>query len=111
MKIALDYDGTFTEDPKLWLKFIDMCQLRDHEIFVVTFRGDDTPIDHELPIKVYYTAARPKRQWMENLGVKVDVWIDDYPELIVQESDWTTEDRERWKQDYWEQQKLKSVNT
>ena len=109
MKIALDYDGTFTEDPQLWLWFIDKCQLRGHEIFVVTFRGDDTPIDHRLPVHVYYTAARPKRKHMENLGIKVDVWIDDHPELIVLDDPWSSQERERWKQDYWEQQKLKSA--
>lgn len=101
MKIALDYDGTYTNDPLLWDKFIDSCQLRDHEVMVVTFRGDDTPIDHYIPVNIFYTAAHPKRAFMENLGIDIDVWIDDLPELIVQESDWTPEDRERWKQDYW----------
>lgn len=96
MKIALDYDGTYTEDPVLWNKFIDLLQLRDHEVMIVTFRGDDTPIDHEVPIPVYYTAARPKREFMNDIGITIDVWIDDYPELIVHESSWTPLDRELW---------------
>jgi hypothetical protein len=97
MRISLDYDGTYTEDPVLWDKFIDLLQLRDHEVMVVTFRGDDTPIDHEMKVPVYYTAAHPKREWMEGLGIKIDVWIDDLPELITHGSEWTLEERERWR--------------
>ena len=44
MRIALDYDGTYTADPDLWDKFINSC--RD----------------------------------------KHDVWIDDNPEWIFQDS-------------------------
>lgn len=98
MRIGLDYDETYTRDPELWNNFIDLCHLRGHEIMIVTFRGDDTPINHDLPIPVYYTAAHPKRDWMNSLGIVIDIWIDDFPDLITQKSEWTDEQRQAWKQ-------------
>lgn len=83
MKVALDYDSTYTLDPELWNKFIDMLQLRDHEVMVVTYRDEDLPIDHELPIPIYYTAFHAKRNFMEEKGIHIDVWIDDWPEGIL----------------------------
>lgn len=101
MRISLDYDATYTVDPVGWNKFIDLMQLRDHEVVMVTFRGDDTPVEIEPPIKVYYTGAKPKRWFMnEVIGLPIDVWIDDYPDLIVTQSEWTDEQRDRWRQDH-----------
>lgn len=97
MKIALDYDETFTADPKLWLKFINDCQLRGHEIMVVTYRDVGIPVEDEMPIDVYYTAYRSKRDYMSSLGIHIDIWIDDSPEAIVSDSTWNDADRERWR--------------
>lgn len=38
MLIALDYDGTFTEDPTLWVSFIAMAQAHGHDVIGVTMR-------------------------------------------------------------------------
>lgn len=83
MKIALDYDATYTLDPKTWNKFIDLMQLADHEVMIVTYRDKDMPIDHDLPIPVYYTAFYAKRSYMKEQGIDIDVWIDDWPEGIL----------------------------
>ena len=45
MKIALDYDGTFTEDSGLWCRFIDEATV-NHQVYLVTYRGIDTPINY-----------------------------------------------------------------
>ena len=96
MKIALDYDDTYTQDPKLWDKFIELSLLRDHEIMIVTFRSPDVPIDHEPRIPVFYTSWRAKRGFMERQGIDIDVWIDDSPELIITDGAWSTDEIERW---------------
>lgn len=83
MKIALDYDNTYTKDPKLWNYFIDDAQLKDHEVMIVTYRSPDMKIDHELEIPVFYTSFFAKRKYMEDQGIKIDVWIDDWPESIL----------------------------
>ena len=38
MKIALDYDDTYTQDPELWLRFVKDALERNHDVRVVTMR-------------------------------------------------------------------------
>lgn len=92
MKIALDYDDTFTRDPELWARIIFSCLHRGHEIRIVTFRSKlhnnldliEAMAYYNLsPIPVIYTAGNRKRDFCANLGFFPDVWIDDMPELIV----------------------------
>lgn len=102
MKIALDYDETYTKDPAFWKVFVDMAQLRGHEIMIVTFRDPGLPIDHDPGIPVYYTSYVAKRNYMKfEQGIFIDVWIDDTPDTIVEDSDWTSADRERWKEKHY----------
>lgn len=112
MKIALDYDGTFTEDPGMWLRFIDDAtrlhsndnRLSCHQVYLVTYRGEDTPINFihdealcDLGASVYYTNGIAKRRYMEERDIGIDVWIDDNPDLIVHETEWTPEERLAWR--------------
>lgn len=100
MKIALDFDDTFTKDPTFWLDFIDKAELRNHEVIIVTFRDPSLPIHLKVPIPVFYTSYTAKRQYMENKGIDIDVWIDDSPETILRGSEWTPEERERWRNEH-----------
>lgn len=83
MKIALDYDQTFTADRDLWIPFVALAQMRGHEVAFVTFRppafgNDDIEADAKrLGIPVVYSAGRQKSHCHD-----ADVWIDDMPELI-----------------------------
>ena len=36
--IGLDYDGTYTVDPDLWLRFVRQAKDRGHEVICVTMR-------------------------------------------------------------------------
>ena len=45
MNIALDYDGTYNRDLKLWDEFIFNAVERGHDIRIVTFRHADFPIE------------------------------------------------------------------
>lgn len=101
MKIALDFDETFTKDPDLWLKFISLARY-SHNICIVTARdegndginwgkvllarvgggqqfhngqaGMDGP-----PCPVIWCDGRPKRTICRAMGWEPDVWIDDNP--------------------------------
>lgn len=83
MKIALDYDETFTEDPILWTNFVASCKERGHSITFVTYR--DSRYDNEdilydadcLGIEVVFTGGKQKKHIFES-----DVWIDDNPVTI-----------------------------
>lgn len=88
MRIALDYDDTYTVDPDLWLSFVALAKARDHEVFVVTMRypGEVTSMDPslvKLVDRVIPTGRQLKRQFTEKMGIYIDVWIDDMPEYIV----------------------------
>lgn len=78
MKIALDYDNTYTADPELWTHFINMARVRGHEIVIVTSRhpGNKPPTE-QFGIKTICCAFTAKRKHYQ-----ADVWIDDDPAHI-----------------------------
>jgi hypothetical protein len=76
MKIALDYDNTFTRDPDLWICFVGMAYMRGHEVTIVTSRNEATPVP-VTGIEVIYCAFKAKDQHYD-----ADVWIDDDPKHI-----------------------------
>jgi hypothetical protein len=87
MKIALDFDDTYTRDPALWDVFILNAQQRGHDIRIVTFRKTTMrdPVLDALSRKmpVIYTGYQQKRPYCNAHDFVVDVWIDDTPDFIV----------------------------
>lgn len=92
MIIAIDYDGTYTKDPDLWLAFIEKAQARGHKVILVTMRENAeagpgwSPIDERLLFIVdedYYTDLEAKKPYLDRLGIKPDIWIDDSPEWVI----------------------------
>lgn len=81
MIIAIDYDGTYTADPHLWNGFMQAAVDAGHRIICVTMRRPDEPA--AIPCEVIYTARRAKVRFMEEIGQKVDVWIDDAPHWLL----------------------------
>jgi hydroxymethylpyrimidine pyrophosphatase-like HAD family hydrolase len=90
--IALDYDGTYTADPELWLAFIKNAHARGHKVVCVTMRH--APEIHEALfdprlkelVTVYPTGREAKKKHMRMKGVQIDIWIDDNPEWIFEGS-------------------------
>ena len=79
--IALDYDGTYTEDPDLWNDFIASALGRGHEVVFVTGRfGIEKIRNVPFGIPIHYTGLRCKANYMEEAGIDVDIIIDDNPE-------------------------------
>lgn len=87
--ISLDYDATFTIVPDMWLAFIKNAPAHV-KIYCVTMRypeeGHD--IDPRLTdlVEVIFTSRQAKRKYMENLGIHVNIWIDDMPDFVVSNS-------------------------
>ena len=85
LKIALDYDETFTEDKAFWWSFIDLARSHHHLVSFVTYRTDndcDNNSDIEYDAKkcgipVVYSWCKPKRSVFD-----ADIWIDDSPATI-----------------------------
>jgi hypothetical protein len=80
MKIALDYDRTYTEDPGLWAAFIKIAADRGHVVKIVTMRRPDERITN-VPVEVIYTSRKAKAS-----ATQADVWIDDSPHWIYQDA-------------------------
>ena len=86
MIIGLDYDGTITRDKAFWKAFIYMIKAVGHEVYIVTMRHEHEPIDMRLDCMVYYTCRKAKKPWCEKNGLNIDIWIDDNPQWVVQDS-------------------------
>lgn len=83
MKIALDWDGTYTRNPQFWDAFITMCLNHAIDIRIVTARRDIHPIEVYVRIPVIYTNLKSKREHLDEIGWMADIFIDDTPEFIV----------------------------
>lgn len=104
MKIALDYDKTYTLDKWFWNAVIDLAADDGHEVRIVTYRDPvKDNIDKEVPdCPVIYTDGVAKKfycQWFadDKKGWMPDVWIDDRPETVWENSKATPEILENWR--------------
>lgn len=93
MRIALDWDGTVTEDRDLWFPFMRLAVERGHELMIVTARSE-TDADRiraevgPLGIRVIATDGKPKiKETDQQTGHFPDVWIDDMPHLLFSSSE------------------------
>lgn len=102
--IALDYDETYTADPLFWREFMSSARERGHNVFICTYRDDRFDRTDELDFleqddfDVVYTRGVAKRFWCEQFGPgKVDVWIDDEPEAILNNSNLSVDGLHVWR--------------
>ncbi|AQQ43259.1 hypothetical protein [Burkholderia cenocepacia] len=90
MNIALDFDGTFTEDPEAWHVFIDLFKNKGHSIFLITMRhpheANRAMKDLAKKIPVVCTGRQAKQAFAAAQGININVWIDDNPLWILTDS-------------------------
>lgn len=85
MNIALDYDGTFTLDPKRWQQFIDLFVMAEHKVWIITSRSIDIPLEI-VPKNIEYVVFcnfRAKKTVADERGISIDVWVDNDPYYIT----------------------------
>lgn len=93
MNISLDYDETFTEDPILWKKFVEMAHSRGHTVFCVSARNNTdenyAEINHATngKVQIILTSHKQKKDYCNKLGINIDVWIDDCPTAIERDEE------------------------
>jgi hypothetical protein len=85
MRIALDYDNTYALDKPFWDQFIKQAHEAGHHVICITLRFPSAPID-DMPCRVFYTSHQAKKPFAASQNIAVDIWIDDTPELITDES-------------------------
>lgn len=108
MKIALDYDKTYTLDKEFWDDVIYRAEKRGHEVRIVTTRSPslDLITDDRLPCQgfpVVYCDGVAKRFHChffadDYKGWDPDVWIDDKPEGVDNNSTATKEILQKWRE-------------
>lgn len=94
MIIAIDYDGTITADLGMFIQIINLMKESGHTPIVVTMKHkheEDSVLNNMVSklgndTSVYYTGRKAKKDFMLNLGIKVDIWIDDNPHWILEDS-------------------------
>lgn len=89
--ICLDYDKTYTVDPELWQAFIALVKERGHEVICATMRHDHESGDMAEEIgahvsQIIFTKRAAKGPYLAKLGIKPDIWIDDNPAWILEDS-------------------------
>lgn len=87
MIIAIDYDGTWTEDPDMFETLTTVMRMRSHRVLVVTARvSGEAEVERKCgPFvdRILFSGRTPKRDYCHEQGELVDVWIDDMPDLII----------------------------
>ncbi len=90
--IAVDYDGTYDLEPRLWNQMIAAFRIHGHKVYLVTARYPDEVDNYVLNALlygrtdgIYYTSRKAKKQYMLDRGIEIDVWIDDKPKYILED--------------------------
>lgn len=91
MTIGLDFDGTVTEDPELWLAFIRTSLQQGHYVYIVTMRFESEICDllkaFGAVTTVIFTGRKAKDAFCKSMGINVNVWIDDHPAAVIMDAD------------------------
>ena len=96
MIISIDYDHTYTRDPKLWDEFAKNAIKNGHTVYCVSARAEADMVEPKNtigqiigPANCFGTNLQPKREFMiKKHNIRIDVWIDDQPFFI--DGDYTT---------------------
>jgi hypothetical protein len=104
MRIALDYDQTYTLDPRFWDAFILAANLYGHDVRIVTVRDERhdrtaplIALEEKLP--VIYTRGVAKGWFCTHFtnGWRPDIWIDDSPRSVLENSSFSPEQLIAWR--------------
>lgn len=87
MNLALDYDGTITEEPNAFMQFVKVLRKLGHKVYIVTMRYESECVDIVKEWGghvdgIHATSRQAKGDFMKNLGIDINVWVDDNPRAI-----------------------------
>lgn len=88
LRVAVDFDGTFTASPALFCQLIGMMKKYGADVRFVTFRfrtGNNSDIlswGERLEVPVIFTEGRQKESFCAAQDWEPTFWIDDDPRFI-----------------------------
>ncbi len=106
MRLALDYDNTYSADPEFWDGVAALAKQFGHEARIVTARDDrfdrTAPlVALEAKIPVIYTRGVAKGHLLlsdpDAGDFRPDWWADDKPASIIANSTTSREDLAKWR--------------
>lgn len=83
MIVGLDYDGTYSRDPKLFDSVVSQFLTAGHQVICITMRRFPEEAISIPNVEILYTARRAKANYAAEQDVHVDIWIDDKPQWIL----------------------------
>ena len=91
MLICIDYDDTYTADVYMWRQIIQMMNRNGHTVICATMRypeeGEEVKRElGELVDTIHFTCRRAKKTYLTELGIYPNIWIDDKPEWLFQDT-------------------------
>lgn len=86
MKVAIDFDNTFTANPNAWKKVIEILEASGATVICISSRFPNVPI-WGIPVPIYYSCGQLKWEFAHERGIEVDIWIDDIPSCIGERPD------------------------
>lgn len=99
--ICLDYDHTYSAAPELWDVCISVWRIKSWNVILCTQRhrildwhSDFHHLEYDMDVPCYFSDGKAKKTYLEELGFKVDIWIDDMPEKILNDSTWVNDSPE-----------------
>lgn len=92
MKLAIDFDGTYTADPCFFRELMALAARHGHACVIVTGRSDEPPWGDQVresagAVPIVFAAGGWKRSAALRAGHAIDVWIDDVPEYVAPQLD------------------------
>ena len=86
LTIAIDFDGTFAEDPEAFREIVEVFQARGHRCIMVTNRPEEWGQDVRRLVgdlmPIVFAGRFSKTGAAYRHGYDVDIWMDDMPHVI-----------------------------
>ena len=88
MNISLDFDDTYTRDPDMWNRFIELALNSGHNVYCITARADTKENKQEVYSTIgqligkdhcLFTDGLAKAKYAYASDIQIDVLIDDLP--------------------------------
>lgn len=114
LTIGLDFDNTYSSDPGCFRAIIRCFQSMGHEVICVTMRHHEIDwleefkiLEDKYNVPTVFCDGHAKRKVTQDLGIGIDIWIDDWPEGIAVDSIYTPIQLLEWRK---EQEKINKLN-
>lgn len=93
MNFGIDFDDTLSSRPALWKVFYDAALAGGDRMYCISCRRNtienfdiiNTFLDtHGMQMIILLTSLRSKQAYVDEMGLKIDIWIDDMPRSITE---------------------------